>query len=135
MRKICLLVIALALVSVTNQNLLSFGEFIEGHETAHPKKYRVRTGSTAVLAAYALTNKIFVDVRNTNSIVVDSACGISSRTSNVKKSCSSQAQKAHDDAKNILFAEPNAAKILFNHKYKLPFPFKTSKGFLALTKA
>ena len=136
MRSICLLVIALALVSLTIQNSVNFGEFIEGHNAAPPKKYRVRTGSSPVLAGYALTHKIYVDVRSSTSVVVDSACGISTSTKNLKKSpCSTLAQKAHDEAKNILFAKPDAAKVLFNHKFKAPFPLKTPKGTLVLTKA
>ena len=47
MRSILLVAICLALLSMSNQSLLSFGEFIEGHERpSDPKLFRVEVGST-----------------------------------------------------------------------------------------
>ena len=135
MRKICLLVIALALVSVTNQNLLSFGEFIEGHDAEPPKKFRVMSSSISALVKYAMTHRIYVIAKSRTNVELQSPCGSSTRTSNVKKSCSESANKAHEEAKTILFAKPDSTGSLITHGGKAPFPFKSSKGTLILSRS
>ena len=72
-----MLVLILALFSVSSQHFLSFGEFLEGHEGANPPailKFIVKTSSDKKLNGYLMFKKIEVGVQNGDTLLWDDDC-------------------------------------------------------------
>ena len=136
MRSICLLLIALALVSVSNQGKVKFGEFVQAHEAAE-KKFVLVKSTSSVLTKYAQNNKVFVIVSSPKEIKLQTPCGSCTSSQgkapqcpNVK--CQGSSKAAFDLAKNTLFAKPNPAAFFWSQSSTAVW--KTSKGVLAFKK-
>ena len=137
MRSIYLLLIALALVSVSSQGKVNFGEFVEAHEAAE-KKFVLLKSSSTELTKFAQNNKVFVIVTRGTKIELKTVCGSCTSTDGRTPQCPTvkcvgASRTAFNDAKAILFAQKNPAKFFWSQNSSV-VNLKTTRGVLSFKK-
>ena len=140
MRSICLLVVALALLSVSNQQLASFGNFIQGHEgRVTTKRYStIKSSSAAVTKITSLGRKVLVTFYSSSKIMLEVGCSYCIKLPSKSPACEynkcttdvAETKQAFEDAKSILFSKEFPKDFSWGDNVD----WTTSKGYLALHK-
>ena len=135
MRLVILVVIALALVSVSSQNLLGFGEFIEGHNAA--KVFKVIKCTDATFNKAVQSMNILASAGTSKSMGLIGSC---STCSNIlgkapvctPKGCTPAQREANNYINTIVFANPSTSASKFWDQ-KSTGPFEVKDGSRSVT--
>ena len=131
--------VALALASVTNQSKLSFGEFVEGHQSRE-KRFVITKSTNPDLDKYIRSNKkIFVIAQSPSLIQVQGTAGSCSKTNKGASQCTFTIfkgieNKALQTTQFILFSRKDITNFIWSQTSSGPVTLKYKKDGITLTR-
>ena len=133
MRSICLLLVALAFLSVANQKHIGLGEFVAGHELAQNKFRILGSNKANQYRDYLSANTVLAIAKGSSVLELQGPCGICTSTAGkapvcVKKICQSWDQ--FNAIKDILFGRNDASKVIWRISSNSLYPYRVGNNIL-----
>ena len=139
MRHIGLVVIALGMVSISSQGMVSFADFVGGHNLA-AKMYKVTGSSDSKFNNLMPNHNLFIAVNSGNVLRFEGPCTSYTKYPNEDKPtgawlvCEKDKKYLQDFVANLLFLRKSAGSEFWNAPNKGSFTFKGNSKWLTLTR-